>query len=101
MFQRNDVVYILENNMNTRQAKIINKQGKFYTIQLVGSCGAIRLPEGRLYESEEAAMKSKKGYYSVSNIEEDKTNISYIDPFEGKRTNKSPYDWETGRHNRR
>lgn len=51
-FARGDVCYILENNMNVRAAKVINKQGKFYTIQLVGSCGAIRLSESRLFASE-------------------------------------------------
>ena len=42
-FVRGDTCYILENNMNVRAAKVINRQGKFYIIQLVGSCGAIRL----------------------------------------------------------
>ena len=47
-FVRGDTCYILENNMNVRAAKVINKQGRFYVIQLVGSCGAIKLPESRL-----------------------------------------------------
>lgn len=38
-FVRGDTCYILENNMNVRAAKVINRQGKFYIIQLVGSCG--------------------------------------------------------------
>lgn len=101
MFQRDDIVYILENNINVRQAKVMNKQGKFYTIQLIGSCGAIRLPEGRLFESEEAAMQSRKGHYSVVDIDVNETKVSYIDPFDGRRTNKSPYDWETGKNDRR
>lgn len=95
MFQRGDIVYILENNMNVKQAKVVNRQGKFYTIQLIGSCGAFRLPESRLFDSEEAAMKSKHEY--KQEIEEQKEKVKYVDPFDGKRTNKSPYDWETGK----
>lgn len=59
-FVRGDTCYILENNMNVRAAKVINRQGKFYIIQLVGSCGAIRLSENRLFETEEDAENSKK-----------------------------------------
>ena len=59
-FVRGDTCYILENNMNVRVAKVINRQGKFYIIQLVGSCGAIRLSENRLFETEEDAENSKK-----------------------------------------
>ena len=59
-FVRGDTCYILENNMNVRAAKVINRQGKFYIIQLVGSCGAIRLSENRLFETEQDAENSKK-----------------------------------------
>lgn len=59
-FVRGDTCFILENNMNVRAAKVISKQGKFYIIQLVGSCGAIRLSESRLFASEEEAENSKK-----------------------------------------
>ena len=60
MFARGDTCYILENNMNVRAAKVTNKQGRFYTIQLVGSCGAIRLPESRLFTNEQDALNSQK-----------------------------------------
>lgn len=88
-FARGDVCYILENNMNVRAAKVINKQGRFYTIQLVGSCGAIRLPESRLFASEGDAENSKK---LNQKIEESKKNdYGFIDVFEGCRTDKSPH----------
>ena len=88
-FARGDVCYILENNMNVRAAKVINKQGRFYTIQLVGSCGAIRLPESRLFLTEEEAENSKK---INQKIEESKKNdYGFIDVFEGCRTDKSPH----------
>ena len=91
MYKRGDIVYILENNMDVRQAKVVNRSRGFYTIQLIGLCGAIRLKESRLFNSEDAAMKSKKGYVKIEE------KHGYVDPYEGKRTNKSPYDWETGR----
>ena len=88
-FVRGDACYILENNMNVRAAKVINKQGRFYVIQLVGSCGAIRLPESRLFKTEEAAENSKK---TNRKIEESKKNdYGFIDVFEGRRTGKSPH----------
>lgn len=88
-FVRGDTCYILENNMNVRAAKVINRQGRFYIIQLVGSCGAIRLPENRLFLTEEEAENSKK---INQKIEESKKNdYGFIDVFEGCRTDKSPH----------
>ena len=89
-FARGDVCYILENNMNVRAAKVINKQGRFYTIQLVGSCGAIRPPESRLFASEGDAENSKKLNQKIesSKIEND---YGFIDVFEGRRSGKSPH----------
>ena len=89
-FVRGDVCYILENNMNVRAAKVINKQGRFYIIQLVGFCGAIRLPESRLFASEEEAENSKK---INQKIEETKkaNDYGFIDVFEGRRSGKSPH----------
>ena len=89
-FVRGDACYILENNMNVRAAKVINKQGRFYVIQLVGSCGAIRLSESRLFASEEEAENSKK---INQKIEETKkaNDYGFIDVFEGRRTGKSPH----------
>ena len=88
-FVRGDTCYILENNMNVRAAKVINRQGRFYIIQLVGSCGAIRLPESRLFLTEEEAENSKK---INQKIEESKKNeYGFIEVFEGCRTDKSPH----------
>ena len=57
-FSRGDTCYIVESNMNVRLAKVINRSGNLYTIQFIGSCGAIRLPEGRLFQTEEEAAES-------------------------------------------
>ena len=88
-FVRGDACYILENNMNVRAAKVINRQGRFYIVQLVESYGAIRLPESRLFLTEEEAENSKK---INQKIEESKKNdYGFIDVFEGRRSGKSPH----------
>ena len=89
-FIRGDTCYILENNMNVRAAKVISKQGKFYIIQLVGSCGAIRLSESRLFETEEEAESSKKINQKIEEVKKT-NNYGFIDVFEGRRTGKSPH----------
>lgn len=88
-FVRGDTCYILENNMNVRVAKVINKQGNFYVIQLVGSCGAIRLKESRLFKTEDEAMASRKVEKKVT-VEEDNP-FGYVDVFAGRRTNRNPH----------
>ena len=60
MYNKDDVVYILENNTKIRKGKIARRQGSNYIIQLIGSCGALTLSEDQLFESEEAAEKSKQ-----------------------------------------
>lgn len=89
-FVRGDTYYILENNMNVRAAKVINRQGRFYIIQLVGSCGAIRLPESRLFKTEEDAENSKKINQKIEAVKKT-NNYGFIDVFEGRRTGKSPH----------
>ena len=60
MYNKDDVIYILENNTTIRKGKIARKQGDNYIIQLIGSCGALTMPEDQLFESEEAAEKSRQ-----------------------------------------
>lgn len=91
-FARGDSCYILESNMNVRTAKVINKQGKFYVIQLVGSCGAIRLPESRLFRTEEEAENSKKKPQNKSI--EVKNDFGYVDVFQGRRKGEDPHKYE-------
>lgn len=90
MFQRGDVAYILENNLNVKQAKVMNRQGDLYTIQLIGSCGAFRVSESRLFESEDAAIKSKKIYDRVNADE-----VGYLDS--QKNQHQTLYDYDTGK----
>lgn len=89
-FVRGDVCYILENNMNVRAAKVISRRSNYYVIQLVGLCGAIRLPESRLFKTEKEAENSKKINQKIE--EAKKTNdYGFIDVFEGQRSGKSPH----------
>ena len=67
MYNKDDVIYILENNTTIRKGKIARKQGDNYIIQLIGSCGALTLPEDQLFESEEAAEKSRQQIADVQN----------------------------------
>ena len=90
MFARGDICYILENNMRVRSARVINRIGKSYTIQFVGACGAIRLPESRLFKTEEQALASKKEselYHETKS----KDDYGYIDVFGEARKGKSPH----------
>ena len=88
MFEQGDKCFIVENNRTIKAAKIISRQGEFCTIQTVGSCGAIRLKESRLFETEEDANNHINGKRI---IEDDNTDIGFIDVFEGKRFKKNPY----------
>jgi len=56
MYNKDDIVYILENDQVVRKAKVAGRQDDLYIVQLIGSCGAIHLPESRLFESAEAEM---------------------------------------------
>lgn len=89
-FVRGDTCYILENNMNVRVAKVISRRSNYYVIQLVGSCGAIRLPESRLFKTEEDAEDSKKINQKIEETKKE-NNYGFIDVFEGRRTGKSPH----------
>ena len=99
-FKRGDTCFILQNNYRAVQAKVVSKQGRFYIIQLIGTCGAIRLPEDRLFRTEEDAMASRKTTRAIVSPQISVT--SYTNPsqtikmdipdvFEGRRNNRSPH----------
>jgi len=64
MYNKDDIVYILENDQVVRKAKVAGRQDDLYIVQLIGSCGAIHLPESRLFES---AEKTKLNSANVRN----------------------------------
>lgn len=92
-FVRGDTCYILENNMRVRAAKVISKRSNYYVIQLVGSCGAIRLPEKRLFSKEEDALKALEMIRSPESSQEDLYK-GRPDPLAGHRNNKNPHEWD-------
>lgn len=88
-FVRGENCYIVENNKFVRPAKVVSKQGKFYTIQLLGSCGAIRLSESRLFKTKEEAEDGVKALRRDKIESEDLIMIP--DVFEGRRVRSNPY----------
>lgn len=60
MYNKDDIVYILENDQVVRKAKVAGRQDDLYIVQLIGSCGAIHLPESRLFESAEATEENRQ-----------------------------------------
>lgn len=88
-FARGETCYILESNYKVRAAKVINKQGDFYVIQLVGSCGAIRLKESRLFKTEDEALTNQKVEKKV--LVEENNQFGYVDVFAGRRINRNPH----------
>lgn len=91
MFERGEICYIVENNRTIKSAKIISRQGDFYTIQIVGSCGAIRLKESRLFKTEDDANNHINGKRIENEQNDNNSNIGFVDVFEGKRFKKNPY----------
>ena len=59
MYNKDDIVYILENDQVVRKAKVAGRQDDLYIVQLIGSCGAIHLPESRLFESRRKPPKDE------------------------------------------
>lgn len=59
-FKRGDICYIIENSPKAIQGKVVSKQGHIYIIQLIGSCGALRLTEDRLFQTAIEAEESLK-----------------------------------------
>ena len=91
MFERGYKCFIVENNRTVKAAKVIGKQGEFYTIQTVGSCGAIRLKESRLFMTEEEANNHINGKRIIIDDKGNNDDIGFIDVFEGKHFKKNPY----------
>ncbi len=59
-FKRGDTCYIIENSPQAIRGKVVSKQGDIYIIQLIGSCGALRLTEDRLFKTASDAEDSIK-----------------------------------------
>ncbi len=87
-FKRGDTCFILENNEWVVQAKIMSKQDSSYFVQLVGSCGALKLPESRLFKTAAEAEAGKKTSGAIVHVQLSDTKPSDFpkipDAFDGK-----------------
>lgn len=89
-FSSGEVCYIVENNVRVSPARVLKQQGRFYIIQISGSKGGIRLPESRLYKTEEEALAAiKRPIPAQHDTYQD--NNDYVDVFKGHRNNRSPH----------
>ena len=59
-YKRGDTCFIMDDNPQATQVKVVSKQGPTYIVQLIGSCGALKLPEERLFATKEEAEDSIK-----------------------------------------
>lgn len=59
-YKRGDTCFIMDDNPHATQVKVVSKQGTTYIVQLIGSCGALKLPEERLFATKEEAEDSIK-----------------------------------------
>ena len=73
-FKRGDTCYIMEDNPHPTQVKVVSKQGTTYIVQLIGSCGAIKLPEERLFATPEEAEESRKAPKASVSVQLSDTN---------------------------
>ncbi len=56
-----DTAYIVESGRWVREVKVILVSGDMYTLKFTDTGGGVRLREGRLYPSREAAEEAVKG----------------------------------------
>ena len=78
-FRENDIAYIVENNLRVSQVKVIRIGGGLCTVS-PGQGKALRLPESRLYDTEEEA---EKHVHRIMKVKQ-----------ENERTIRDPHYWE-------
>lgn len=54
-----DICYIIEDDMVKRARVSAKKEGQYF-VQFVGSCGALAVPEDKIYASPEDAEEARK-----------------------------------------
>ena len=55
-----DIAYIIESGHFIREVKVIRVSGEMYTLKFTDTSGGVKLREGRLYPSKEAAEEAVK-----------------------------------------
>ena len=79
MFRENDIAYIVENHMCVTKVRVMRVSGSLCTVT-PGEGKALRLPEGRLYKTQEEA---EKHVHRIIKAEQPKEN-----------TIGDPHQWE-------
>ena len=59
-YKRGDTCFIMNDSPEATQVKVVGKQGDTYLVQLIGSCGALKLSENELFSTKEEAEESVK-----------------------------------------
>ena len=59
-YKRVDTCYIMNDSPTATQVKVVGKQGATYLVQMIGSCGALKLSENQLFSTKEEAEESIK-----------------------------------------
>ena len=59
-YKRGDTCFIMNDSPEATQVKVVGKQGATYLVQLIGSCGALKLSEDKLFATKEEAEESIK-----------------------------------------
>lgn len=59
-YKRGDTCYIMQDSPQATRVKVVGKQGSTYLVQLIGSCGAFKLSEDKLFATKEEAESSVK-----------------------------------------
>ena len=95
-FQPGEKAFIIKNNSIVCTVEVIGYQSQRYTVRLEGMKGAIRISKNRLFRTEEKAKRYLTGEKGTEKVEQDSANfsINYKDPFEGKRTNRNPHEYD-------
>ena len=56
-YKKDEICYIIENNIKIVPVKILKQSGGFYTVKFLSKTGAIWLKEHRIFATEEEAKK--------------------------------------------
>ena len=78
-YKKDEICYIIENNIKIVPVKILKYSSEFYTVKLLSKAGAIRLKEHRIFATEEEARK----ILGIDRVNRKLENITEYDPISG------------------
>lgn len=74
-YKKDEICYIIENNIKIVPVKILKYSSEFYTVKLLSKAGAIRLKEHRIFATEEEARK----ILGIDRVNINFKNLNYAD----------------------